>query len=98
MRHKAHSMLAHDLTSTSSSEDVWFVDSRASNHMASHEDWFRELRKPDQPKYIKTRDDMTHPIQHVSISLSSLHHHHAWHHHHYRHRHHHPPHLQHPCT
>ena len=33
--------------------------------MTSHEDWFRELRKPDQPKYIKTRDDMTHPIQHV---------------------------------
>ena len=65
MRHKAHSMSAQHLTNTSSSKDVWFVDSRASNHMASHEDWFRELRKPDQPKYIKTRDDMTHPIQHV---------------------------------
>ena len=31
----------------------------------SHEDWFRELRKPEQPGYVETGDDTIHPIQHV---------------------------------
>ena len=39
MRHKAQSMLAHASTSASASNNVWFVDSDASNHMTSHEDW-----------------------------------------------------------
>ena len=65
MRHKAHSMLAHDLTSTSSSEDAWFVDSGASNHMTSHDNWFRELHKLDRLGYVETRDDTIHPIQHI---------------------------------
>ena len=33
--------------------------------MTSHKDWFRELMKPDQPRYVETRDDTTHPIRHV---------------------------------
>ena len=44
-------MKASNPTNTSSSENVWFVDSGASNHMMSHEDWFRDLRKPKQPDY-----------------------------------------------
>ena len=55
MRHKANSMTASNPTNTSNSEDVWFVDSGASNHMTSHEDWFWELRKPEQPDYVETR-------------------------------------------
>ena len=65
MRHKAHSMSAHASTSASASNNVWFVDSGASNHMTSHEDWFRELRKPDQPGYVETGDDTTHTIRHI---------------------------------
>ena len=35
-------------------EDVWFVDSRASNHMTSHKEWFLELREPERPSYVET--------------------------------------------
>ena len=46
-------------------KDVWFVDSGTSNHMTSHEDWFWDLRKPEQPGYVETGDDTIHPIQHI---------------------------------
>ena len=52
LSHRANSMSASSLTSTLRSENEWFVDSGASNHMMSHEDWFRELRKPEQPNYV----------------------------------------------
>ena len=65
MRHEAQSMLAQASTYTSASNNVWFVDSGASNHMTSHEDWFRELHAPEHPGYVKTSDDTTHPIQHI---------------------------------
>ena len=31
----------------------------------SHENWFRELQKPERSSYLETRDDTIHPIQHV---------------------------------
>ena len=65
MRHEAHSMLAQASTSASASNNVWFVDSGASNHMMSHEDWFRELHEPKRPRYVEIGDDRTHPIQHI---------------------------------
>ena len=65
MRHKAQSMLAQASTSASAPNNVWFVDSGASNHMTSHEDWFHELHAPERPGYVKTGDDTTHPIQHI---------------------------------
>ena len=43
MRHRANFMTASNPTNTSKLEDVWFVDSGASNHMTYHEDWFKEL-------------------------------------------------------
>ena len=57
VRHKENSMTGSNPTNTSNLEDVWFVDSGASNHMTSHEDWFWELRKPERPDYLETRDD-----------------------------------------
>ena len=50
---------------TFSSDNVWFVDSRVSNHMTSHKDWFRQQRKPDQPGYVEIGDDTTDPIRHI---------------------------------
>ena len=41
--------------STSNSEHAWFVDSGASHHMTSHQEWFRDLRRPDRPGYIGSR-------------------------------------------
>ena len=68
MRHRANSMMASNLAnsaSTSNSEHAWFVDSGASHHMTSHQEWFRDLRTPDRPDYIETRDDTPHPIRHI---------------------------------
>ena len=47
MRHRENSMSASTSTGTCNLEDVWFVDSGASNHMTSHQEWFRELREPE---------------------------------------------------
>ena len=58
-------MTTSNMTNTSNSEDVWFVDSSASNHMKSHEDLFLELRKPERPSYVETKDDTIQPIHHV---------------------------------
>ena len=49
-RHRVNSMSASSSTNTSNLEDEWFVDSIASNHMTSHEEWFCELRvRPIDP-------------------------------------------------
>ena len=40
MRHKSHSMTTSSPTSASALDNVWFLNSGASNHMTSHEDWF----------------------------------------------------------
>ena len=40
MRHRENFMSAFTSTSTSSLEDVCFVDSDASNHMTYHQEWF----------------------------------------------------------
>ena len=65
MRHSAYSMSASTSTSSSGPEDVWFVDSNSSNHMMSHQEWFRDLRELDGPGYVETGDDTTHPIRHI---------------------------------
>ena len=46
-------------------EHVWYVDSGASNHMMSHGEWFRDMKKLDAPSYVETCDDTTHPIAHI---------------------------------
>ena len=55
------SAIAHDV----SSNDVWYVDSGASNHMTCHHTWFSEMKEPSKPGYVETGDDTMHPIQHV---------------------------------
>ena len=65
MRHKVNSMTASNPINTSEPEDVCFVDSSASNHMTSREDWFKQLQKAERPSYVETGDDTIHPIQHV---------------------------------
>ena len=52
-------MSASTLTSAYNPEDVWLVDSGASNHMMSHQEWFRDLRELDRPGYVETKDDTT---------------------------------------
>ena len=45
--------------------DVWYVDSGASNHMTSHGEWFKDMHDPYKPGFVETGDDTTHPIAHV---------------------------------
>ena len=42
---------------TSQSDKVSYVDSGASSHMTSHEEWFSYLDKLEQPGVVETRDD-----------------------------------------
>ena len=53
--------------------DVWYVDSGASNHMTHHKNWFNELHVPKQPGYVETGDDTIHPIEHVGNVPLALH-------------------------
>ena len=61
MKHKANSMK----TSTLKPNEVWYVDSGASNHMTSHAEWFAYLEKPEQPRGVETGDDTPHTIKHI---------------------------------
>ena len=61
MKHKANSMKM----STSKPNKVWYVDSRASNHMTNHKEWFSFLEKPEQLGVVHTRDDTPHTIEHI---------------------------------
>ena len=56
-------------------EDLWFVDSGASNHMTSHQEWFHELREPERPGDVETGDDIrirfnTSPMFHSAKKVS----------------------------
>ena len=37
--------------------------------MTSHQEWFRKLREPEGPGYVKTEDNTTHPIRHIGNVL-----------------------------
>ena len=52
-------------------ENVWYVDSGASNHMTSHGEWFKEMQTLENPGYVETGDDTAHPIAHMgNVPLS----------------------------
>jgi hypothetical protein len=42
--------------------NVKYVDSRASNHMTSHGDWFRNTRNMKTSGFVEIGDDTTYPI------------------------------------
>ena len=68
-RHEANSMKKI----TPKSDEVWYVDSSASNHMTCHQEWFSYLEKPMQPGVVATGDDTPHPIANVGeVSLSHV--------------------------
>ena len=54
-------------------EDVWYVDSGASNHMMSHGEWFRDMKKLDALGYVETGDDTAHPIAHIGKVPLNMH-------------------------
>ena len=69
MQHVLNSVSAGNVSKRR--DDVWYVDSGASNHMTSHAEWFNALRSPKKPRYVETGDDTAHPIKHVgNVPLS----------------------------
>jgi hypothetical protein len=60
MQHMANSMIG-----SVSDNNVWYVDSRTSNHMTSHGKWFRDTKDLKTPWFVETSDDITHPITQI---------------------------------
>ena len=61
MPHWANNMISNN----SKTGAVWPVDSGASNHMTSHEEWFMNMREHERHYVVETSDDSTHPIEHI---------------------------------
>ena len=58
---------------TSKSKEVRYIDSRAWNHMTSHEEWFSYLEKLEQPRVVKTGEDIPQLIKHLEkVRLSHV--------------------------
>jgi hypothetical protein len=57
MQHMANSMIRGVLDN-----NVWYVDSGASNHMTNHGKWFRDTKDLKTLGFVETRDDTTYPI------------------------------------
>jgi len=49
-----------------SDNNVWYVDSRASNHMTNHGEWFKYTKDLKTLGFVETGDDTTHPITQIS--------------------------------
>jgi len=60
MQHMVNSMIGGVLDN-----NVWYVDSRASNHTTSHGEWFRNTKDLKTPGFVETGDDTTHPITQI---------------------------------
>ncbi len=45
--------------------NVWYVDSGASNHMTNHGEWFRDANDLKTPGFVETSDDTMHPITQI---------------------------------
>jgi hypothetical protein len=68
-RHKEKSMEQI----TPRTDEVWYLDSGASNHMTSHKEWFSYLEKPKNPRVVAIGDDTPHPITNVGeVPLSCV--------------------------
>jgi hypothetical protein len=68
-RHEAKSIKPCTLRS----DEVWYLDSGASNHMMSHKEWFSYLEKPKTPGVVATGDNTPHQIANVrEVPLSCV--------------------------
>jgi hypothetical protein len=57
--------MANSMIGGVSDNNVWYVDFGTSNHMTSHEEWFRDTTDLKTPSFVETGDDITHPITQI---------------------------------
>jgi uncharacterized cupin superfamily protein len=57
--------MANSMIGGVSDNNVWYVDSGASNHMTSHGEWFRDTKDLKTSRFVETCDDTTHPITQI---------------------------------
>jgi hypothetical protein len=63
--------MANSMIGGVSYNNVWCVDSGASNHMTNHGKWFRDIKELKTPRFVETSDDTTHPITQIgNVPLS----------------------------
>jgi hypothetical protein len=64
VQHMLNTVVANVSTNV---DNVWYVDSRAFNHMTYHGEWFRDVKNLEKPSYVKIGggDDTSHPIVHI---------------------------------
>jgi hypothetical protein len=60
MQHMANSMIGGVLNN-----NVWYVNSGASNHMTNHGEWFKDIKDLKTPGFVETGVDTTHPITQI---------------------------------
>ncbi len=58
--------MANSMIGCVSDNNVWYVNSEASNHMTSHGEWFRNTKDLKTLRFMETGDDTTHPITKIS--------------------------------
>ncbi|BBM97607.1 hypothetical protein Mp_1g06970 [Marchantia polymorpha subsp. ruderalis] len=51
--------------STASTEEEWYINFGASNHMTAHEEWFTNMEPIKQPGVVIAGDDTSHPITYM---------------------------------
>jgi hypothetical protein len=57
--------MANSMIGNVSDNNVWYVDSGASNHMTSHGEWFRDTKDLKTTGFVEIGDDTTHPITQI---------------------------------
>jgi hypothetical protein len=52
--------MANSMIGGVSDNNVWYVDSRVSNHMTSHGEWFKDTKDLKTLGFVETCDDTSH--------------------------------------
>jgi hypothetical protein len=55
---------------STNADNVWYVDSRAFNHMTYHGEWFRDVKNLEKPGYVEMGDDSSSRCSYRECAIS----------------------------